>query len=116
MVKSRRINTPTDLIQFAVIGIVIVWAVSLVIIPLAALFNIVIPKITLGSVFLIILATNILLILATVAPKVTDLKQNDFIVLFIAIGVNAALFIYLPDIFPDIFSIFKSGVFSVVSP
>lgn len=99
------------ILQGAGISIVILQIASLVV---SAIINI--PVLQLGNAILLILLASGLTLFVETGFKLNQMNRWDFVRLFVYVGVLVALYIYLPDLYPDIFGIFKNGVFSAISP
>ena len=75
-----------------------------------------VPVLKMGSAILLIILASGLAILVNATFNFTKLRKEDMFYLFVLIGLGVALFIYLPTLFPELFSIFRQGIFSSISP
>jgi len=101
------------LITLLMVGLVIVQVSSLVV---SKIINI--PVIKLGNVILIILLASFLALLVNVSFNFKQLKREDIFFFFVIVGFLVLSYIYIPQYFPEIFSIIPGGegIFSVIVP
>ncbi|MFA6074120.1 MAG: hypothetical protein WC758_08435 [Candidatus Woesearchaeota archaeon] len=76
-----------------------------------------VPVLKLGFAILLILLASALSLIVNIIFNIDYLKKETIFIFFIVVGMLVALFIFLPQLYPDIFSIMGGpGIFSVVSP
>ena len=76
-----------------------------------------IPQLKLGDVILLIILASGLTVLIGASFKFGELKREDFLYLFILIGLMVIIYLYLPKYFPNIFSaVGGRGIFSTLNP
>jgi len=73
-----------------------------------------VPVLKLGFAIMLVILASGLAVLVNVSFNFGSLKKEDFLYLFIVVGACVGLYIYLPTYFPELFSIFRQGIFSSV--
>ena len=102
---------PKKLLLLVVVGIIILQLGSVLV---SLIIDV--PTIKMGFAVMLILLASVLAVLVNVSFNFGKLRKEDFLYFFIVVGSCVSLYIFLPEYFPDLFSFFKSGIFSTISP
>jgi len=104
---------PKKIMTLAITGLIIIQAGSLLLSDLIG-----IPVLKIGQAIMIITLGLGLVILTSVSFNFSRLKKEDFFYFVIVAGIMYAIYIYLPNLeyFKEMFSVFRTGAFSVIVP
>lgn len=100
---------PSDLILNVVVVLITIQAGSYV---LSSLFSI--PVLSLGRAILLVISFSAFALAITGSLQIGRTNKNDLIMLVAIVGLIIAIFKYLPEQFPEIFSIIKPTLFSAI--
>ena len=101
---------PKKLLLTGTVALLLLQAFSLVV---STIFHI--PTLKLGQAILLIILASGLAILINASFKFGELDNKDLFALAILVGMIVGAYKYIPIYFPDIFSVLKPEIFSVVN-
>ncbi|MFH1365477.1 MAG: hypothetical protein ABIH28_02760 [archaeon] len=99
------------LLQLSIVGLILLQIGSILV---AKIIDV--NVIRLGWALLLLMLASALSLLVSTSFKVEHLRKEDFLYFFVLVGAYVLIYIYLPQIAPELFSIFKQGIFSTISP
>lgn len=99
------------LLQLSIVGLIILQIGSIITSKILE-----VEVLRLGWAILLLMLASGLSLLVSTSFKLQHLRKEDFFYFGVLVGLYVLIYIQLPIWFPELFSIFKQGIFSTINP